>query len=267
MDTSIYFKGEKLYGDDFNAEKIKEWFQEEKEGYAALGAGDKSSYSYSYHAQNKYFGYKYLPKNASFDVLSIGGAYGDELLPIISSIRSITILEPSDKLVQKDLKGIPITYIKPTENGTMPIGDALFDVITCYGVLHHIPNVTTVMSEIFRVLKPGGFFLVREPIVSMGDWRTSRKGLTKNERGIPYHLFKEISMKTGFSIVKESFCNCKPFDDILNNVIGGSVHNKSFYPPIDKILSALFRFNYQYHTTHFLKKIRPVSIFAVLQKL
>lgn len=42
--------------------------------------------------------------------------------------------------------------------------DASFDIIYCSHVLEHIPNDRKAMSEIFRVLKPGGWALIQVPI-------------------------------------------------------------------------------------------------------
>lgn len=40
-DISIYLSGAKLYGDDFTIDEIEEWFADEAEGYANLGAKKK----------------------------------------------------------------------------------------------------------------------------------------------------------------------------------------------------------------------------------
>ncbi len=40
----------------------------------------------------------------------------------------------------------------------LTFSDAAFDVVTCFDVLEHITNWKIVLSEVFRVLKPGGFF-------------------------------------------------------------------------------------------------------------
>jgi len=42
--------------------------------------------------------------------------------------------------------------ILPFKNGT-------FDTVYSYGVVHHIPDIDSVLIEIFRVLKPGGMFM------------------------------------------------------------------------------------------------------------
>ena len=38
----------------------------------------------------------------------------------------------------------------------LPYADARFDLVVCAGVAHHTPDVEKSVSEIFRVLKPGG---------------------------------------------------------------------------------------------------------------
>jgi SAM-dependent methyltransferase len=42
---------------------------------------------------------------------------------------------------------------------SIPFKDSEFDVVYSYGVVHHIPNVLGVLSEVKRVLRPGGSFL------------------------------------------------------------------------------------------------------------
>jgi len=60
MDENIYLKGEKLLGDDFTIDEIKAWYKDEKEGYANLGAKNKTKYQYSWHGINKIHGFRYL---------------------------------------------------------------------------------------------------------------------------------------------------------------------------------------------------------------
>jgi len=259
-----FFAELKLYGDDFSLEEIEQWYEDEKEAYSELGSKDRGQYCYSYHALNVIHGYRYLPDRIFKPVLSIGGAYGDELIPIYHKIEDIFILEPSEQLRQPFLKVKPLHYINPNIEGKLPFPDNYFELIICLGVLHHIPNVSFVMTEIYRVLKREGFLLLREPIISMGDWRKPRRGLTKRERGIPFEIMKNIILDCGFSIQK-----CSPymfsFTSKLNFLIKAPFNSKIIVK-LDAFLSNLFRFNQRYHRVKIWEKIGPWSFFWVLRK-
>jgi SAM-dependent methyltransferase len=48
----------------------------------------------------------------------------------------------------------------------MPCEDASYDAIICHAVLEHVPRPWAAMSEIFRVLKPGGTLFAYVPFLS-----------------------------------------------------------------------------------------------------
>lgn len=114
----------------------------------------------------------YIFKN----VLGFGSAWGNEFEPICNMIGNLTIIEPSDNLVNNKIGNLTPKYIKPSIDGKLPFSNNSFDLITCFGTLHHIPNVSFVISELIRVLKKDGYLLLREPIISMGDWRKPEMG-------------------------------------------------------------------------------------------
>lgn len=260
-----YLRGDKLYGDDFELSEIVDWFENEKEGYAGLGAKDASHYTYVYHAINLKYGFRYLPKIRFKQVLGMGSAYGDEFKPIIKRIDHITVVEPSDAFYQDSICGVPSVYIKPNIDGTLPFVSDYFDLVTCFGVLHHIPNISKVVQEVHRCLKPGGFLLIREPIVSMGDWTKERRGLTRNERGIPLSIFYKILAMSDFRIINEKKCFF-PLVPRLTFLFKNGAYNSHLGVLLDRILSVLFVWNYKYHPQSNLDKFRPTCIYFVLQK-
>ena len=268
MDEKIEkaLKGFILYGDDFTEEEITQWFKEEEEAYADLGAKNKKTYLYKYHEWNKQLGFNYLNRVRFSNALGLGSAYGDEFLPIIEKIDNLIIIEPSKAFTkEKKIKDTPCTYLKPLPSGEILLESDTIDLILCFGVLHHIPNVSRVFQELNRVLKKNGLFLVREPIVSMGDWRFKRKGLTKNERGIPLKIFRDIITKANFMILKETLCDFSVISKIAK-LFGIIPYNNVLLTRLDLISSRFFFWNYDYHASSLLKKIRPASVFFLLSK-
>ena len=265
--SNFYLDGKKLYGDDFDSSEIESWFKDETEAYANLGAKQLENYEYNYHAFNRINGFSFLPNNLIFNnTLSFGGAWGNELIPIKNRLRNIKILEPSDNFYDTGLFENKVEYLKPQKTGEIPFTDNSFDLILCLSVLHHIPNVTKVMSEIYRISKSGGYVLIREPIVSMGDWGGKRnKGLTKRERGIPLKIFREIIKNLNFILLKENLGMFAPISK-LGRLLGKSTYNNNFLVKSDRILSNLFYFNYRYHSNTFVGKFCPSAVFYVLRK-
>ncbi len=264
-DMSRYFSGEILYGDDFSLQEIQAWYEDEKEAYTKLYVL-KPGYAYEYHALNVFHGYRYLPKTQFRAVLGLGSAKGEEFFPILSQIETLVILEPSNVYEgRNELRGVPCRWLKPGGSGDIPFEDNYFDLIVALGVFHHIPNVSHVLKECGRCLAPGGSMLLREPIVSMGDWRKMRPGLTRRERGIPLELLRRVVEAAGLKVVHEALCAFGPLSWVCRHVrIGG--YNSRLFVAIDAMFSRMFSWNYRYHAENAAQKFRPTSAYFVLRK-
>lgn len=265
-EVSPYFSGEKLYGDDFSQEQIDDWFADEAEGYAGLGARDRARYSYGYHQLNRQHAFRFLANRRFAKALGIGSAYGDEFMPIAGAVSHITILDPSDAFAEvKEIQGVPCAYRKPSPDGRIAFEDKHFDLITSLGVMHHIPNVSFVLSECRRCLTDNGIMLLREPITSMGDWRKPRIGLTKRERGIPLQILDRIIEDCGFKVVRRSLCNFPLLPKIANR-FGIAPYNSTVITMADSLCSKTFSWNIRYHRTRLAEKLAPASAYFVLTK-
>ncbi|MBK7250112.1 MAG: class I SAM-dependent methyltransferase [Gammaproteobacteria bacterium] len=264
-DVERYLAGAALYGDDFDDAQIAAWLADEKQGYADLGAKDACQYSYEYHAWNWLHGYRHLPKQEFRHVLGFGSAYGEELLPILPRIGSVTIVEPSGVFVRSDIGGVAVRYVEPGVGGALQFPAETFDLVTCFGVLHHLPNVSFVVRELARSMRSGGYLLLREPIVSMGDWRQPRRGLTRHERGIPLAILEQIVRTCGLQTFQRALCGMAPAERLFRH-IRRDVYNSRVLARIDAGLSAAFAWNVNYHPRSLLQRFRPTGVYLVLRK-
>ena len=267
---SRYLSGRQLYGDDFSADELDAWFADEREGYADLGSGaDDGGSEYGYHALNARHGFRFLPKGRRFEhALGVGSARADEFIPIADRLAQVTVLEPSDQLVGGPLpSGVRPSYVKPSHTGQMPMAAATFDLVLCFGTLHHIPNVSTVLREIGRVTRPDGWVLIREPVISMGDWRTARKpGVTKRERGIPHSLLMSMAEDAGLQVKQSHWCGF-PVTPRVGARLSQPAYNSRALTVLDDIASRLTRPLYRYHAKSGWQKVRPTSAFLVCHKV
>lgn len=258
--------GEILFGDDFTMEEISRWYDDEAEAYADLGARDRERYSYVYHALNYLHGFRHVPQAPLQSILGFGSAYGDELQPVVARAERITIVDPSEAFQGPTVHGNPAVFIKPRADGRLELESSSIDLVTCFGVLHHIPNVSFVVSELARVIRRGGWLLIREPIVSMGDWRRPRAGLTPHDRGIPRRLLEEAVLRAGCRIERSTFCDFS-LTPKLFRWLRRDPYNSRAIVNVDAALAFLTGRTVRYHAVSTWSRLRPASVFIVAQRL
>jgi ubiquinone/menaquinone biosynthesis C-methylase UbiE len=62
----------------------------------------------------------------------------------------------------KTIKSNEFMFTQIAENGHLPYKNKSFDLISCFMVLHHIYEPKQTLHEIYRILKNGGYLLIRE---------------------------------------------------------------------------------------------------------
>lgn len=254
--------GEALYGDDFDADAIAAWFRDEENAYAELW--HQSSGVYGYHALNHWHGFRHLPPGPLGSVLAFGSAHGQEVEPLLDRLRAVTLLDSSDTFSGRPVPGVSVRREKARSTGELPFEADSFDLVTCFGVLHHIPNVSYVLTELHRVLRPGGWLLLREPSTSMGNWTRPRPGLTPRERGIPPQWMRVRLQRTGFQLLRATPCHFSPLLALSNR--GGPSYARPLTVRVDAWLSQLFAWNHRYVSEQPWQKVRPGSTFYVARK-
>ena len=264
--------GRSLYGDNFSSDQIREWYDGEVTGYFDLQSGHNKvtdaddKYDYGYDALNQFHAIGRL-RDRQFDTcLALGCAWGDDIAPLAPAVRRFIAIEPAEKWWHNDIGGKPAAYMRPSPIGDIELDSATVDLATSFGVLHHIPNVSHVVGEIARVLKPGGLFILREPISSMGDWRKPRAGLTANERGLPIEWFEALARTTGFNILARHACMFGPLSTISKRLGISLPFANMPIVKLDWLISEAFRWNARYWRDTFAKKLAPSSAFWILQR-
>lgn len=107
-------------------------------------------------------GYEKKIEGSLNDLLDVGCAEGS----ITYKVAEIFLKNPS----VEHTFGCDVREIKDNNNfqfhllkdDKLPYEDDKFSIITCLMTLHHIKNVDEMIQEIFRVCKPGSYFLIRE---------------------------------------------------------------------------------------------------------
>lgn len=113
---------------------------------------------------------------AGLDVLDLGCAGGFMAEALADKGARVIGIDPAAQAIDAarthaKLLGKSIQYdVGVGEN--LPYGDGHFDAIVCVDVLEHVKDLTRVLAEVERVLKPGGTFLFdtinRNPISRLG---------------------------------------------------------------------------------------------------
>lgn len=105
-------------------------------------------------------------------ILDIGcgvGHWGRALLPHLPATSTLTGIDPEPQWIEQAraiaaARGLSsrTTYTQSRVEH-LPFADNSFDLVTCQTVLIHLADVPAALSEMIRVLRPGGLLLAVEP--------------------------------------------------------------------------------------------------------
>lgn len=119
------------------------------------------------------------------DVLDLGCGEGRFCRMMSPHANRVVGLDPTQELLQQAVSlGVAEYVLGHAE--ALPFPDSSFDLVVCYLVLLDIEDAQTALSEVVRVLRPGGTLLIAEMCswatasLKKGDgWRRDEKGALK----------------------------------------------------------------------------------------
>lgn len=251
-----------LYGDDFTPAQVAQWFDQERDASPELSGVD---FPFYYSALNHIHAWKRIPGGLG-TVLAIGCGNGNEFRQVAHRMSRLIAIEPARDWWRDSVNGVPADYRMPNLDGSIDLPDRSIDTAVCLGVLHHIPNVSAVLEEVVRVLKPGGRLVLREPISSMGDASKPRRGLTPNERGIPLPWLREKVRELGLATDYEAPC-IFPLTGMTANLFGYvGPFNSRWITRLDALACKAMAWNIRYRRRTPWSKLAPGDVAMVLRK-
>lgn len=142
-------------------------------------------------------------------VLDWGGGPGFlsyllESLGFRTSYLDLRYEYPSYDLVLERLSG-SVSYV--TDPVALPFPDAAFDAAISFGVLEHVPDATGSLSELHRVLKPGGILFVYHYPNSYGYIERVAKLLGKptHDTKLTRRGLETLLVDGGFGVLRSSY--------------------------------------------------------------
>jgi|TARA_Y100000310_G_scaffold169635_2_gene169839 ubiquinone/menaquinone biosynthesis C-methylase UbiE len=149
---------------------------------------------------------KYAPKEKDLFILDAGCGTGG-VFNILAKYGKVYAVDQSEEAVKyAKSKDIP-QEVQLGSITRLPYNDNSFDIVSCLDVLYHsgVGNDDEALREFYRVLRPGGVLVVREP--SYNWLRGHQDAVVWTKRRYSKKEFKFKVSQAGFEIERISFVN------------------------------------------------------------
>ncbi len=265
--TRAQLEGHELYGEEFSLGQVALWFAEDASGYSRQSGPALEPRNYGYREQNRQTLLRHVPANRRLrHVLGFGSGYGTELVPLADRIEQLTIVEAGHGYGVDPALSMPVEVLQAQATGDIALDDAAVELVTCFGVLMYVPNVSHVLREFARVLVPGGFVLLREPITSLGLGEGKRgSGLTTHARGVPLDYLHRRLTTSGFVVEHETLTSFVGITKLWGH--GIAPYNSRFLTGLDVLLCQAMARRVRYRASDWWEKLRPGGVSIVARRL
>ena len=150
---------------------------------------------------------KFLPRK-QISILDLGCGTGGTtvVLQKYGRVTGIDISHEAIKLAHR----YPIEVLRQSDSNHLPFAPSKFDLVVSLDVLYHrAVNVHKTVDEVFRVLRPGGIFLVRVPAFLF--LKGTHDKVVHGTRRFSLPQLKKIITEANFSLLRITYFNSSLF--------------------------------------------------------
>lgn len=133
------------------------------------------------------------------------GLYTRTLIQRSQKVTALDYSHSSIETLKRRLGHLSHLFLHQGSATDLPFGDQQFDLVIHCEVLEHIEDDHKVLSELFRVLQPGGRLVISVPVppAPIDDEEHVREGYTLEE-------ISQLLNGTGFKILRHQYCMFNP---------------------------------------------------------
>lgn len=133
----------------------------------------------------------------------------------------------------------------------LPLAEDSFDTVIMLGGVHHVPDRIALFRQVFKILKPGGTYIWREPVSDFWLWKILRAIVYRvspildhaTERPLTWNETVPLLEKTGFEVQRWRTCGFFGFCIFMNSDVLFFNRLFRFIPGIRHITRASARFD------------------------
>lgn len=170
------------------------------------------------------------PKGKINQAVDLGCGAGEFSQNIRQSVNNLTCVDFSKKYVDQ-LNRIGIKSIRSDLNQVLKLKKHHFDLAVSLEVIEHLIDHELFLKEVYRILKPGGYFIISTPNIAWWGYRLEMLlGRPPKKEGYHLRFFTHKSLthlliQTGFQIIRTNSFSTLP---LINRYLP-----KPIYPTIN----------------------------------